>query len=85
MAFGFIEHNPLIGLVGLAAIWMKLAVMVKRWHDRDKSGWWMLIGLVPVIGDLWLLIECGFLDGTPGTNKYGPSPKEMEVGGQRAF
>jgi len=31
--------------------------------------------LIPVIGGLWTLIECGFLDGTPGSNKYGPSPK----------
>lgn len=67
--------NPIIDVFALVAIWMKLAVLVKRWHDRDKSGWWMLIGLIPLIGGLWILIECGFLDGTRGSNKYGPSPK----------
>ncbi len=72
-----VSHNPLFGLVGLAAIWMKLAVDIKRWHDRDKSGWWVLITLVPVIGGLWQLIECGFLDGTQGPNRYGPSPKGL--------
>ena len=72
-----ITHNPFIGLLGLAAIWMKLAVLVKRWHDRDKSGWWVLIVLIPLIGWFWQLIECGFLDGTQGPNKYGPSPKGL--------
>ena len=76
-SFSWVSHNPLIGLFALAAIWMKLAVLVKRWHDRDKSGWWVLITLVPLIGWLWQLIECGFLDGTPGPNRYGPSPKGL--------
>jgi uncharacterized membrane protein YhaH (DUF805 family) len=50
------------------------ATGVKRWHDRNKSGWWMLIVFVPVIGSLWYLIECGFLKGTTGPNTYGPDP-----------
>jgi uncharacterized membrane protein YhaH (DUF805 family) len=55
-------------------VWIGLAAGVKRWHDRNKSGWWILIGLVPVIGGLWYLIECGFLPGTAGPNTYGPDP-----------
>ena len=51
-----------------------LATSVKRWHDRGKSGWWVLIGLVPFIGGIWALIENGFLAGTPGPNQYGPQP-----------
>lgn len=70
-----LSDSPFIGLFALVATWAKLAVLVKRWHDRDKSGWWVLIGLIPLIGGIWMLIECGFLDGTPGSNKYGPSPK----------
>ena len=70
-----VTHNPFAGLFGLVLAWTHLAVFVKRWHDRDKSGWWVLINLIPVIGWFWTLIECGFLDGTPGPNKYGPSPK----------
>ena len=61
-------------VVGLLAIWPAIAVSVKRWHDRGKSGWWILIGLVPLIGGIWALIETGFLPGTPGTNEYGPDP-----------
>lgn len=72
-----IEHNAFVWPVYLVSIWMKLAVLTKRWHDRGKSGWWNLVGLIPVIGGLWVLIECGFLDGTRGSNKYGPSPKAV--------
>jgi uncharacterized membrane protein YhaH (DUF805 family) len=64
----------LFSLLTLLVIWPSLAVSVKRWHDRGKSGWWILIGLVPLIGPLWALIETGFLPGTPGTNEYGPDP-----------
>jgi uncharacterized membrane protein YhaH (DUF805 family) len=70
--------GPLV-LVGqlllLALIWPALAIQVKRWHDRDKSGWWVLIALIPFIGFIWVIVECGILDGTPGPNKFGPSPK----------
>ena len=61
-------------IVALLAFWISLAVGVKRWHDRNKTGWWMLIIFVPVIGGLWYLIECGFLKGTTGPNSYGPDP-----------
>ena len=59
---------------GLVATWISVVVAVKRYHDRNKSGWWVLIVFVPVIGGLWYLIECGFLRGTPGPNAYGPDP-----------
>ena len=73
--FRVVTHNPFVGLAELILAWTHLAVFVKRWHDRDKSGWWMLINLIPGIGQLWTLIECGFLDGTVGPNTYGPDPK----------
>jgi uncharacterized membrane protein YhaH (DUF805 family) len=61
-------------LVNLLLVWPALAVSVKRWHDRDKSGWWVLLNLVPVIGWLWALIDNGFLRGTSGPNRYGEDP-----------
>lgn len=80
-AFAAASATSGMGLVGsllyLALLWPSLAVQVKRWHDRDKTGWMVLINLIPFIGWLWTLIECGFLDGTPGPNKYGPSPKGL--------
>ena len=53
---------------------IKAGIERKRWHDRDKSGWWALLNLIPVIGTLWILIECGFLRGTYGGNRFGPDP-----------
>jgi uncharacterized membrane protein YhaH (DUF805 family) len=64
----------IVGLLTLLIIWPGLAISIKRWHDRDKSGWWIFIAWVPFIGSLWALIETGFLPGTPGTNRYGPDP-----------
>ena len=63
----------------LAVLWPSLAVAAKRWHDRDKSGWWTLITFVPLIGGLWMLIECGFLKGTDGANRFGNDP--LQAGG----
>ena len=56
----------------IPAIWMSLAVQVKRWHDRDKSGWWVLISIVPIIGPLWAFVENGCLAGDDGVNSFGP-------------
>ena len=61
-------------IVSLASIYFALAVYAKRWHDRNKSGWWSLIALVPLIGGIWLLVELGILEGTRGPNNYGPDP-----------
>ena len=61
-------------IIYIAMIWPSVALGVKRFHDRDKSGWWVLISLVPIIGGLWYLIECGFLECTKGPNKFGPDP-----------
>jgi len=61
-------------VVYVLALWIGLAVAAKRWHDRNKSAWWILIAFVPIVGGLWYLIECGFLKGTTGPNKFGPDP-----------
>ncbi len=78
VAVAFAVNDPIAfwvaGVVNLVTIWMWIAISIKRWHDRGKSGWWMLIALVPVIGYLWMLIETGFLAGDTGPNDYGPDP-----------
>jgi uncharacterized membrane protein YhaH (DUF805 family) len=57
------------------AAWTGLALQIKRWHDRDKSWVWIFISFIPLVGAIWVLVECGFLDGTQGPNRFGPSPK----------
>ena len=63
-----------ISILVLIVLWPTLAVYTKRWHDRDKSGWWSLIMFVPIIGGIWFLVECGFLRGTDGPNRFGNDP-----------
>jgi uncharacterized membrane protein YhaH (DUF805 family) len=65
----------LSGIYGLAILIPSLAVTVRRLHDIDRTGWWILIALVPLIGTIVLLVFA-LLEGTPGTNRYGPNPKE---------
>ena len=63
----------------LVSFWISLATQVKRWHDLDKSGWWVLIGLIPVIGGIWALVETGFLKGTVDSNQFGPAPAQQPL------
>ena len=58
----------------LAVLIPSLAVAVRRLHDVGKSGWMILIGLIPVIGAIWLLVLC-VTDSQPGENQYGANPK----------
>jgi uncharacterized membrane protein YhaH (DUF805 family) len=57
----------LIGLFWLGTIIPALAVSIRRMHDQDRSGWWIL---VPIANIIFL-----FIDGTPGPNRFGPDPK----------
>lgn len=51
-----------------------LGLHIKRFHDRGKSGWWVLVFFIPVIGFIWMIIEMGFLEGDREANEYGPPP-----------
>ncbi len=78
-------------LLPIAAVfivaWISLATTIKRFHDRNKSGWWVLLVAVPYIGGLWVAFECGILAGDDGDNDFGePSdginghPDDLELG-----
>lgn len=80
LVLGFIESlvgGPgVIGaLYSLAVLIPSIAVAVRRLHDTDRTGWWILLLLIPFIGAIVLFVFM-VLDGTPGQNKYGPNPKE---------
>jgi uncharacterized membrane protein YhaH (DUF805 family) len=68
----------LTAIYTLAVLIPGIAVSVRRLHDTGRSGWWLLIVLVPLIGALVLLIFM-FIDSQPGQNAYGPSPKTGEA------
>jgi len=76
MIFGAESGATSIGalIMYVPLIWSSLALQIKRWHDRDKSGWWVLIQLIPLIGPIWAFVEAGCLRGTVGDNQYGADP-----------
>jgi uncharacterized membrane protein YhaH (DUF805 family) len=63
----------------LLLVWISIVGGAKRCHDRDRSGWFQLIILIPVLGALWLLVELGFLRGTIGANRFGPDPWDLST------
>ncbi|WP_053367925.1 DUF805 domain-containing protein [Bacillus sp. FJAT-27245] len=66
----------LSGLFSLAIFIPSLAVTARRLHDTGRSGWMMLLALIPLIGGIILLVFAA-QDSRPGTNQYGPNPKEL--------
>jgi uncharacterized membrane protein YhaH (DUF805 family) len=64
------EASLLFMILFLAYIWPLFATQVRRWHDRGKSGFWCLINIIPIIGNLWTFVELGFLPSV-GTNPWG--------------
>ena len=76
-----VYHTGLLGgLYSLGVLLPAIAVTVRRLHDTGRSGWWILIALVPVIGGIVLLVFM-VLDSQSGDNEYGPSPKTGPAGG----
>ena len=65
--------GPLTGLLGLALFLPSLGVTIRRLHDHDRSGWWILLALLPIVGAL-VLLYWYVSRGTIGANRYGPDP-----------
>jgi uncharacterized membrane protein YhaH (DUF805 family) len=70
----FFGDGPVIEWVSIvtivALIWPEVAISAKRWHDRNKSAWWILISFIPFIGAIWVLVELGCLGPVDEGNKY---------------
>ena len=76
---GWTEEHQVAVLLGQILLFIPLIVagviiQIRRWHDRDRSGLWILLNLIPYLGTAWSLIECGFIRGTKGPNRFGPDP-----------
>ena len=72
-----IGYGPIYGLYALAVLLPSLAVSVRRLHDTDRSGWWLLIALIPFLGGIVLLVFM-VLEGNHSDNRFGPDPKAGE-------
>ncbi|WP_369373720.1 DUF805 domain-containing protein [Promicromonospora sp. Populi] len=66
-----------LSLISLALLLPGLGVTVRRLHDTDRSGFWVFLALVPIVGGI-ILIVWEATEGTPGPNQYGPDPKAVE-------
>ena len=73
---GVLGMGLLSALVTLAHLVPSITVGVRRLHDIDRSGWWLLIALIPLIGAIVLLVFY-VQEGSAGDNQYGPSPKSL--------
>jgi len=75
---GWVIHLHFLGnLYALAVIIPNLALGARRLHDTNRSGWWQLIGLIPIVG--WILLLIWFItDSDEGPNNFGPSPKGQQ-------
>ncbi len=72
-----IGNFPILSIIYLLILIIpSLAISFRRLHDTSHSAWWLLIQLIPFIGTLVVLVFY-FTDSTPGTNKYGPNPKDV--------
>ena len=72
------ESAGIRSLYSLVVLLPTLAVGMRRLHDTDRSGWWLLLWLIPILGWIPLIIfYC--LDGTPGSNQFGPDPKRSDA------
>lgn len=58
----------------ITGVWINFSSTIQRYHDRGKSGFWSLMLFVPLIGMIWVVIECGFCSGEDGSNQWGPPP-----------
>ncbi len=69
------SDNGIARVISIALNLASFTVTIRRLHDIGKSGWWFLIGMVPLIG--WIVLLVWMLrDSQPGANQYGPNPKE---------
>ncbi|WP_257167454.1 DUF805 domain-containing protein [Bradyrhizobium sp. SRS-191] len=77
-----LAFNEALLVLFLLTLWPALAIGAKRCHDRGRSGWYQLIGLMPLVGQILLLIELGFRRGTDGPNHFAIA-QEINPGGTR--
>jgi uncharacterized membrane protein YhaH (DUF805 family) len=68
--------SVIAALYGLAVLIPGIAVGIRRLHDINRSGWWLLIGLVPCVGFIVLIVWFA-QEGNPGPNQYGPPPSVL--------
>jgi len=82
--FSYTSYGPLTIILLLGTIIPRIAVAIRRLHDTDRSGWWLLLILIPIIG--WIILLVFYCtDGTHGPNRFGEDPKGPGEGVAEVF
>jgi uncharacterized membrane protein YhaH (DUF805 family) len=82
----YLEHvdptsGKIILVVALAfTVLCSVSLQARRWHDMDRSAWWILINLVPIAGQIYAAVFNIFFEGTCGPNRFGPDPLDEPSG-----
>ena len=80
---GTMSEDTNVGVLGtivsLALLLPTLAVAIRRLHDTSRTGWWILIGLIPIVG--WIVLIVFYVQDSHADNQYGPSPKALQAPG----
>ncbi len=66
-----------VWLVNAPALWLMLALCVRRMHDRNYSGWWLMVVVVPVLGAAWLVWQLALRRGLEQANRWGEDPLKI--------
>lgn len=79
-SFGAVSLLVFVAIIGVAFVSLAAyyAASVRRYHDRAKSGWWVLVALIPVVGAVWQLVELGFTESVNENNPYGANTAATE-------
>lgn len=73
-------REPVLGLIlamiiAAAAAWVATCIQIRRFHDHNQSGRWVLMNLIPLIGPIYVCVKLGLMEGDQGPNKYGNDPR----------
>ena len=73
-ALGNSSGSVLTWVINLPVLAALVLICIRRLHDRNYAGWWLLLGAVPVLGALWLVWQLALRRGVPDGNRWGPDP-----------
>ena len=79
-----LDHYPLaqkivVVLFYFSCVWSYIVLNIKRLHDRNLPGWWLLVALIPVLGFIYCSVQIIFMPGNAGRNRYGLPPKSLKA------
>src|SRR5690348_5399961 len=79
ITYAHVQYGYLYTAYALTILVPQLSVTVRRLHDTNRSGWFLLLAIIPIVGPIWLLVLLA-TKGTDGENTYGADPNDKQAG-----